>query len=458
MWKILTLLTIGAALVFVAVRWGSETSVQAVRVHPGSIQEFVDEQGQTRLPRTYLVTMPFTGRIEPIELTEGMPVKAGQVVARVVPLDLELDVVEAQAAVDRAQASVNENSDTSVELTGLQQALRYVESIDRTVEAAAERVRSGAAKLEFADKTLERVRKLRRDNAASEEQLNQAEVNSVEASVGYQQDRLVLSALKSLQAATALVPTIVRQYINRKGLTVAVVREELAQAAARLKQRQRDQQRGAMTSPIDGIVLERRESNERMVAAGTVLLSIGNPAEMEVEADILSQDVVQVKAGNVVDVYGPAIGPEPVRAKVARIYPAGFTKLSSLGVEQQRVKVVIRFTAERLKQLRDERSLGVGYRVRVRIYTAEKSQALVVPRSALFRGPSGDWQVFAVRGDVAVLQTIAVGLINDEIAEVTAGLESDEWVVLAPEATLHAGARVRPINAAAPEAPDRSRQ
>jgi HlyD family secretion protein len=144
-----------------------------------------------------------------------------------------------------------------------------------------------------------------------------------------------------------------------------------------------------------------------------------------------------------VEIYGPAVGQPGVKGKVARVYPAGFTKVSSLGVEQQRVMVVVRFDATDLKRLLDERRLGVGYRVRVRIITAEKSDALVVPRSALFRATSGDWQVFVVRGGRARLQKVAIGLMNDELAEITDGVADDEPVVLAPESTLSDGARVR---------------
>ena len=112
---------------------------------------------------------------------------------------------------------------------------------------------------------------------------------------------------------------------------------------------------------------------------------------------MLSLDVVAAKVGDPVEIYGPAIGRPPAKGIVARIYPAGFTKVSSLGVEQQRVKVIVRFAEGELKRLLAERRLGVGYRVRVRIFTADKTQALLIPRSALFRAADNTWQVFVVR-------------------------------------------------------------
>jgi HlyD family secretion protein len=421
--------------------------VEAAAARRGPISEFIDERGKTRLPRTYLITMPFQGRIEAIDLPEGTPVKQGQAVARIVPLDLSLSLDLAKANVERAEASIVENDDTTVEQTGLQQTLSFVESMEHTVEAAAARVKSGQAKLDYAERTLARMNELRmrsRD-VVTDDALNQAELRHVESNVDYQQDVLVHSALVAMKAATDLTPTTVRQYIERKQLTHNVLDAELDQARYRLREAERDHQRGTLTSPIEGVVLDRRVSDERQLPAGEPLLEIGNLADLEIEAEVLTQDVVRIQPGDAVDIYGAAIGPRPVRGRVERIYPAGFTKISSLGVEQQRVKVVVRFDPEDLAQLREERELGVGYRVNVKLYTASKDDALVVPRSALFRGGDGDWQVFAVRDGVARLVNVRVGLINDELAEITDGLAADDIVVLAPETDLQDGVRVKPL-------------
>jgi HlyD family secretion protein len=419
--------------------------VEAARARLDAIREFVDEEGRTRLPKTHLVTMPYAGRIEPIELVEGDRVVCGQVVVRVVPSDLKLDVDEAEAAVKRLAASIVENDDVSVESTTLLQSRKYVESMDRTVEAAAERVKSGEAKREFADKMFHRARSLAEKKAMSEVDLNQAEVNRVDADVDFQTDLLVLSALRSMHAATALLPTVVEQYITRKRLKHDVLVEEQAQAEIKLQEAKRDRDRGEMKSPVDGVVLERFETNERQVAPGTMLLSIGRPEELEVEVDVLSQDVVRVKRGQFAEIYGPAIGERPARGTVTRVYPSGFTKTSSLGVEQQRVWVVVRFDADELSRLRAERELGVGYRVRAKIYTAEKEQALIVPRSALFRGPAGDWQVFVVDEGVARLRSVEVGLLNDVTAEIIKGIAQSSVVVLVPETNLKDGDKVKAV-------------
>jgi HlyD family secretion protein len=437
-----------AVIILVAITVSAFTGglpVEAAAVVRGVVQEYVDERGKTRLPQTYNITMPLEGRISAIDLIEGTPVKKDQVVAHVVPSDLDLSVEGATAAVDRLKASIRENDDTTVESTGLKQSLDYVQSMDRAVEAAKAQVESGKAKLDYSNSNVERVRKMYLSKTSTQDEFEQAQLQQVQAGVEYQQDLLIERAIEALQAATALLPTGIRQYIDRKELEHNVLQRQLEEANVHLKESDRDKNRGELRSPVDGIVLERAISDERQVSAGTVLLRIGRLEDLEVEADILSQDVVNVKEGDAVEITGPAIGPAPVRGTVKRIYPAGFTKVSSLGVEQQRVKVIIVFNAADLARLQRERDLGVDYRVRVRVITAEKKDALTAPRSALFRGGDGKWQVFAVSDRHARLQPVETGLMNDETVEITRGLEPGELVVLAPETSLKDGMRVKPI-------------
>jgi HlyD family secretion protein len=432
--------------------WKSGTPVEAAPAKRGSVQEYVDEEGKTRLVDVYLITMPYDGRIEPIDLVEGTKVAKGQVVARIKSEDIELKKSLARAAVERLKASIKENDDASVESTALTQTVSMVESIDRMVEAAATRVKSGQAKLEYAERYLSRIQRLRQTNAATEDDLDQAQLSQVESSVQYQQDVLVLRAAEAMRAATALLPTAVRQFIQRKVLAHDVLVQQLAEAEVQMREAEKDERLGAMASPVDGVILERAVTNERPLATGTVLLRIGRWEDLEAEADVLSQDVVRVKVGQSVEVHGAAIGPKAARAHVARIYPAGFTKVSSLGVEQQRVKVIMQFDPDDWKRLREQNDLGVDYRVRVRIFTAESSGGLMIPRSALFRGPANDWRVYAIRGGRAELQAVQVGLSNDEWAEIVGGLAENELVILAPETNLTEGQRVRVLPAAAGDA------
>ncbi len=420
-------------------------AVEVVPVQVGSVEEFVDEEGQTRLPKTYLITMPFEGRIQPITVEEGDEVKAGQVVARIVPEDLQVEIEESQAAVARLEASIRESANTAPEQTMLAQSKQFVESMDRSVDAAREQVKASQARHEVAMRELVRLRGLRERNAATVEELNRYELDEVEANVDLQTDILTARAVEAMRAATVLLPAYVEQFIARKEMRVPVLEEEKAEAAARLELVELRQRRGTMTSPVDGIVLSREVSNERHLAAGTTLLEIGRLDELEVEAEVLTQEAVRIEPGQTVEVYGAAVGPVAARGRVRRVEPAGFTKVSSLGVEQQRVVVVVEIDTSDLARLRSQRRLGVGYRTQVRVTTASSQDTLVIPRAALFRGPTGDWRTFVVRDGTAETQVIEVGLMNDDRVEVLGGLSAGDLVIPAPETELEGGTRVRPI-------------
>jgi HlyD family secretion protein len=434
---------VAAALIWLVAGWFSPAlRVEAVPARIGRIVESVDERAVTRLPETYVLSTPAAGRIEAIPLVEGTPVKAGQVVAQFVPIDLDLAVREAEAAAERLQAAIRQSGDTTVEETGLKQARKYVDSTAATVSASKERIRAGKEQWNYATKERKRVERLISKGARTEDDLDRAKLQEVQGEVDYWQDFFIHAAMLSLQAATDLMPEMVQQYIDRKGLGKAVQEKQLTEALVRLDQARLNQKRGTMTSPVDGVVLRRFVRDEGYLAGGTKLLEIGSLERMEVEADVLSVDVVNVKPKDPVEIYGPAIGSPSARGIVDRIYPAGFTKVSSLGVEQQRVTVVIRFDPKDLARLLAERGLGVGYRVRVRIQTATKPDALVVPRSALFRGPGGGWQLYVLRDGRARIRDVALGILNDELAEVTEGLSEGDLVVPSPESNLAEGQRV----------------
>lgn len=419
--------------------------VQTATVERGDIREFIDERGKTRLPVTHLITMPFTGRVQRIDLPEGTPVKAGQVVALVSPADVAAEVEEARAVVERLQAAIAQNDDSTVEEVIYLQARQLEVSMQRTAEAAEERKLAGQERLDFAQKALARAEELFREGAMSQEERDQAKVDLVESQVNYRTDVLVWQAMQAIEAATSFLPQMVRDVIERKQLARAVLEKEKLEAEVRLRQAELRRERSEMKSPVDGVVLERRIIDEQYLAGGTVLLAIGRLEDLEVEAEILSQDVVRIEEGDPVEIYGPAIGEglgEGVAGVVQRIYPGGFTKVSSLGVEQQRVKVIVRFEQGVLPSLL-ERDLGVEYRVRTRVFTESRQDTLVLPRTAIFRGADGGWRVFAIRHRRARLKPVAVGLMNDSRIEILEGLEQGDAVVLAPESTLQDGTWVR---------------
>ena len=421
----------------------SAKPVEAAKVRRGLIRAFVDERGKTRLPETYLITMPYGGRIEPITLTEGMEVKEGQKVAQIVGVDLDLEVEKAQAVVQRLDAAIAENLDKKLEELAKIQADEFVKSMIETVKAAASRVESGRAKFDYAESNLGRIQKLFQSGTSTKDEWERAKLQKVEGEVDYRQDQLVLNATAALKAASDLLPDMVQQFIQDKSLTDAVLKKERAEADAHLQQVKLNKSRGTISSPVDGVVLERQTSNERYLDAGTTLLEIGRLQDLEVEVDVLSLDVVDAKGGDKAEIYGPAIGKIPADGAVRRIYPAGFTKVSSLGVEQQRVKVIVDVNPDDLAWLRGERELGVGYRVRVRVYTDEDPNALVVPRSALFKGADGQWRLYVIRDGRARTQSVEIGILNDEFAQVLSELKEGDLVVETPEGSLVDGQRVK---------------
>ena len=372
-------------IVIAAVGMKTSVSVQTAEARSGTIRSYVEERARTTLPRVYRITMPFNGRVEPIILQEGSSVKKGDVVAR-----LDTDNLE----------------------TELTQYNEVVEAFEKSVQSA--RVRVGASKTveEYSKWVYEAVKTLYPDKLVSEQDVKESAKEALEDQAISMEDQLTYYAMNALDYAIKLLPIYSK----------------------------RDLDRSTLSSPIDGVVLKRYVENEIVLAAGDTLLDIGDPEALEVTTEILTEEAGEISPGDQVEIFGAAVGVSSISGTVKRIFPEGFTKISSLGVEEQRVKVKIAVDPDDLGKLRESgRNFGVEYRVRVRIYTAEKKDAVIIPRTALFRGAGGEWEAFVVKKGKARLVKMKLGLSNDREAEVTEGISAGDTVILAPATTLADG-------------------
>lgn len=231
-----------------------------------------------------------------------------------------------------------------------------------------------------------------------------------------------------------------RTRVSTGEATLAQSRAEVARLLAAL-----DQPLGAagegvpVYAPAGGSVLSVINESEGVIAEGTPLLTIGDPRRIELVVDLLSREAVQVKPGNrvLVTQWG---GPAPLVGEVVRVEPFGRLKVSALGVEEQRVNVIIRFIGPSAQQAA---RLGHGYQIDATIIRWSKRDALRVPIGALFRGADGGWRVFVAARGRAEERSVRIGQMNDEYGEVVAGLGAGDTVVLDPAGSLESGARIR---------------
>ncbi|WP_298865983.1 efflux RND transporter periplasmic adaptor subunit [uncultured Gimesia sp.] len=417
--------------------------VDVTTAETGEVKAFVEERAKTTLPRVYRIAMPLNGRVLPIKVAEDQKVTQGQVVAVMETFDLEAEVAKAKFRVEQYARKIIEQADDSLEDNSLIQFNEFLKSMNLTVAAASKQQEASLAKWQFSKDEFDRKYQLVKKSAISESELNESDLFKKQSEVDYQKDILTWRSLQAVQSAMQIGKISIQKYKEKKELSEAVLHEEQKEARAHLKQLERDLKRATMQSPIDGTVLTKYYSNERTLSAGEVLLEIGKLEDLEVEVDVLSQYVGNIRIGAPVDIEGPAIGDEPVQGKVKRIYPKGFTKISSLGVEQQRVKVIVSFNENIWKQLQAQnRELGTDFRVRVKIFTEIKKDVVKVPRSALFRNGSGQWQAFLVRNSKTVLLNVEPGVMNDFEAEIRSGIKAGDQLIIAPGMNLKSGTSV----------------
>jgi HlyD family secretion protein len=354
----------------------------------GPLEVTVDEEGRTRVRDRYVVSAPLPGRMQRIGLEPGDPVVAGKtVVAQFRPADPALLDVRTRAEMEAR--------------------VRAAEAALGGARADRERIR---AELAFAASELKRARQLVKDGALAPREV---EVSERQAEV---LDR-------ALQSAEFAVRTAEHQ--------LEVARASLLQARDR-----RDGTVIPLQSPIDGVVLRRIQESEAVVPAGTPLVEIGDLADLEIVADMLSSAAVAVRPGLAVQIeqWG---GDLSLRGRVRRVEPSGFTKISALGVEEQRVNVIIDFEDDREAWA----SIGDGYRVEIRVIVWQEEDVVKVPTSSLFRH-EGHWAVYKVEDGRAVRQLVDVGQRNGLEAQVLGGLSAGERIVVYPGEAIADGVQV----------------
>jgi HlyD family secretion protein len=346
----------------------------------------IDEEGETRVRERFVVSAPVSGTVQRIELEPGDRVVRGQtVVARLTPAASPLidprTQAELGAAVEAARAMVG--------------------------QARAERERAVTARARF-ESTAKRLEALMKSGAISGDELEGAQ-----------------TALKTGDEA-----------VRSAAFALARAEHELQVARARLTPSASGGGTVTIVAPVDGVVLKRLRESTSVIPVGEPLVEIGDPASLEIVSDLLSTDAVRVARGApvIIDQWG---GPQPLAGRVRLVEPSGFMKVSALGVEEQRVNVIVDFGDEI-----EPASLGDGYRVEVRIVTWREESVLKVPIGALFRRGQ-NWAVFVADNGRAREQPVDVGQRNDREAQVLKGLNEGQPVVMHPPDTLTAGARVR---------------
>jgi HlyD family secretion protein len=366
--------------------------VDVASVSRGRLAVTLDEEGETRVHERYVVSAPVAGRLRRIELEPGDPVQARTtVLATFVPGDPALLDRRARGEVEARVGAAR--------------------AAEQRARAESDRAR---AQLELARSEHTRIRRLAEGGVASQEDLDRAKQNLESAqSTLVAAERAAAGALQELRAAQA------------RALEV-----QSAQSRA-------PSENLTLRSPIDGVVLRRLRESEAVVPAGEPLLEVGDPANLEIVADYLSADAVQMKPGMPVEIerWG---GQRPLSGRVRRVEPGGFLKISALGVEEQRVNVIIDFEDPRAAWA----ALGDGYRVEVRVVTWQGNGVVKVPGSALFRQGNG-WAVFRVADRRAELKPVEVGHRGELEAEIRSGVSPGGTVIVHPPEDLKPGAKVK---------------
>ena len=384
-------IAIVAGGVFVAIR-PRPVLVDVATVKKDSLEVTVDEDGTTRIRDRYVVSTPLSGDLQRIRYDVGDAVRSNKtVVARMEPTDPSL-----------------------LDPRTVAQARVHVKSAERKLAAAKAEKKKADTGLSYAEAEMGRARQLRDQDATSDLEFD---------------EKLLFFQYRTEEARVAAIAVEIAEHELELRKAALLLTDPDASDDADMEL--------AITAPIDGRILRIYQESSAVLTAGEPLMEIGDPSDLEIVADVLSRDAVRISRADAVylEQWG---GERPLQGRVRLVEPSGFTKMSALGVEEQRVNVII----DLVDPPGDREQLGDNFRVDCRIVVWRSDQALQIPTSALFR--NGDQQqVFKVEGDVARLTKVTIGKNNGVAAQVLEGLTTGDVVIVHPSDSLQDGTLIK---------------
>jgi len=391
-WIIVIAVTTGVLLAIVYGFVPKPLPVDLVKVSRGPLKVTVEEEGKTRVKDRFVVSATVTGFMRRIKLDVGDHVQKGKTLVELEPLKSNL---------------LDPRSHATAEAT--------VSSAKASVKVEEERARAAAADVEYTRKNFERIKKLYEGGYVAKDTLEQAETGAKRAEAN----------LLSAEAA------------------VKVARFELDKAHTALRHSAAESAKiqdkiVTIQAPVNGRVLKIYHESEKVVQSGEALIDIGDAKNLEVKVEVLSADAVKIKPETPV-LFERWGGNSTLSGKVRVVEPTGFTKISSLGVEEQRVLVIVDITSFP----KSGQILGDGYRLEASFIIWEGKDVLQVPASTLFRKQDG-WAVFVVKNNKTLKREVKVGQRTGLAAEILSGLAEGEEVISHPENSIKDGTRVRP--------------
>ena len=384
---ILTIISIGLALSFRP----RPVMVDIVLVESGPLLVTLDEEGETRVHDVYTLSAPVSGRVQRIDSHVGDPVIAS----------------------DTVLALIEPGDPSFLDPRSEAQARAAIQAAEAARELAAASVADAEAQYEFARAEYARMQELVKDGSVSRRDLDTAERDYKARRAGLDTARAALQ-VRSYELELARAQLVSPLETQGSGETCDCI---------------------PITAPVSGRILQIAVRSERVVREGEVLMQIGDPADLEIVVDYLSMDAVRIEPGQrvIIDNWG---GDAPLEGKVRLVEPFGFLKVSALGIEEQRVNVIIDFVSEAGRE-----RLGHGYQVETRVVLWEADQVLAVPLTALFRD-GDEWALFVDEDGRATMRHVETGWRNGVIAEIRAGVTSGERVILHPSDRVSEGTRI----------------
>ncbi len=397
---VLALIVVGGVI---KSKQGSAIEVDTTKVIKGSLKSYTEEIGEVKIRNSEDVFTKISGKVLEVKVEVGGFVKKGDILAKIDSQDQEQDIqiLQAQKAALLAQYKESTKAAEPLEIKKLQATIGNME-----------------LKYQETQNNLIKGQELYNNGAITEQELASIKISAESEKNDIAKLKMDLELLKKPASSN-----IINNY-----------QAQLNQLSLQIEALENNKGEYTIYAPIDGTILEKNISKGAFTIYGNKLFSVGNTADLYIEAEVLAEDIVDIYPGMKAEVTNQSMNDIVVKGEVLKIYPQAYSKMSELGVEQKRIKVEITIKD-------DKKILKPGFDMDVKFIKQEKNQTLIIPENAVFKMNNIDY-VFVVEDKKAKLRQVETGIESDRNIEILKGLKENEMVINSPDKDINEGVTI----------------
>lgn len=431
----ITILSVSLIIFFI--NYENKIDVKTIKVIKGNIKEYISEDAKTIFDKEYEISSTISGDIEPLKFEIGDNIKKDQIITNINTFYSKQNLKEILEKENEIKALINNLDKQNPRSEDFKEIKLIIEELENRLKQSEKQIQISKINYEKSKDFFNRQKELKNQESITDLQYNEAKTSFEISKKQFEISKLEKeNILKNISLQKNNYEKL-KERINDNEFQKKALFSQIEQLNIQKNINKNNLKKMSIYSPVSGVITDIFLKDLTTISSGTKIIKISDPKSIEIESDILSDEIFKIKKGQKVEISGKSLNDKTIIGYVKKVFPSGFTKISSLGVEQQRIKIRISFDNKNI-------NLKSGTNLDIKIIVNENNNTIIVPERSIFKD-NNKWKVLSVDNKKVVLKEILIGLKNDDFVEVLKGLSVNDIIIEEPNNNIKEGSLVNSI-------------